>query len=577
MTTQRADPIVEVSDLRVSFGPVRAVRSISFTVSPGECVAIVGESGSGKSVTARTLIGLTGAGAEITARSLVVGGRDVSSYGERQWRTLRGGQVGYVLQDALVSLDPLRPVGKEIAETLRLHRVVPRAGVRRRVVELLREVGVPEPELRAAQYPHQLSGGLRQRALIASAVACAPPLLIADEPTTALDVTVQAQILRLLAERRRAGAGLLLISHDLAVVAELADRVLVMKDGEVVEEGPTRDVLGAARHAYTRRLLAAVPSEHGRGTRLTTPGDGSAPATAPLSVPAPLSAPAPLSVPAPRSAPAPLPAARPGEVVIRASGLAKSFTGPDGLPRAAVDDVSFELRAGETLGLVGESGSGKTTTARLVLGLLEPDAGEVEITGRSWRGLGSAERRALRRRIQVVYQDPLSSFDPRFTVRRILAEALAAGGEPRRTRRDRTAELLAQVGLDTSVLDRRPLRLSGGQRQRVAIARALAPRPQVIVCDEPVSALDVSIQAQVLDLLADLQAELGVACLFISHDLGVIHHVSDRVLVMKDGRVVESGDVRQVFTQPRAPYTRELLAAIPRLPRHRPSDREAVA
>ncbi|MBB2747224.1 UNVERIFIED_ORG: peptide/nickel transport system ATP-binding protein [Microbispora rosea subsp. rosea] len=543
-------PIVEVSDLRVSFGPVQAVRSISFTVGPGECVAIVGESGSGKSVTARTLIGLTGAGAEITARSLVVGGRDVSAYGERQWRALRGGQVGYVLQDALVSLDPLRPVGKEIAETLRLHRAVPRAGVRGRVVELLREVGVPEPELRAAQYPHQLSGGLRQRALIASAVACAPPLLIADEPTTALDVTVQAQILRLLAERRRAGAGLLLISHDLAVVAELADRVLVMKDGEVVEEGPTHDVLGAPRHAYTRRLLAAVPSEHARGTRLTVPEDG--------------------------SAPAPLPPARPGEVVIRASGLAKSFPGPDGLRRPAVEGVSFELRAGETLGLVGESGSGKTTTARLVLGLLEPDTGEVEIDGRSWRGLGSAGRRALRRHIQVVYQDPLSSFDPRFTVRRILDEALAVGGEPRRTRRDRSVELLEQVGLDASILERRPLRLSGGQRQRVAIARALAPRPQVIVCDEPVSALDVSVQAQVLDLLADLQAELGVAYLFISQDLGVIQHVSDRVLVMKDGRVVESGDVRQVFTEPRTPYARELLAAIPRL-EQRPGEREAVA
>ncbi|MEU6432265.1 ABC transporter ATP-binding protein [Microbispora sp. NPDC046973] len=547
-------PIVEVSDLRVSFGPVRAVRSISFTVGPGECVAIVGESGSGKSVTARTLIGLTGAGAEITARALVVAGRDVSSYGERQWRALRGGRVGYVLQDALVSLDPLRPVGKEIAETLRLHRTVPRTDVRRRVVELLREVGVPEPELRAAQYPHQLSGGLRQRALIASAVACAPPLLIADEPTTALDVTVQAQILRLLAERRRAGAGLLLISHDLAVVAELADRVLVMKDGEVVEEGPTHEVLGAPRHAYTRRLLAAVPSEHARGTRLTVAEDG--------------------------SAPPPAPAAPPGEVVIRASGLAKSFTGPDGLRRPAVEGVSFELRAGETLGLVGESGSGKTTTARLVLGLVEPDAGKVEIAGSPWRGLGSAGRRALRRHIQVIYQDPLSSFDPRFTVRRILDEALAVGGEPRRTRRDRAAELLARVGLDASILDSRPLRLSGGQRQRVAIARALAPRPQVIVCDEPVSALDVSIQAQVLDLLAELQAELGVAYLFISHDLGVIHHVSDRVLVMKDGRVVESGDVRQIFTEPRTPYTRELLAAIPRLhsgPSARPHDREAVA
>ncbi|WP_182876340.1 dipeptide ABC transporter ATP-binding protein [Microbispora sp. H10670] len=568
MTEQRVTPIVEVSDLRVSFGQVEAVRSISFTVSPGECVAIVGESGSGKSVTARTLIGLTGPGAEITARSLVVAGRDVTAYGERQWRAVRGGEVGYVLQDALVSLDPLRPVGREIAETLRLHRTVPRADVRRRVVELLAEVGVPEPELRAAQYPHQLSGGLRQRALIASAVACAPRLLIADEPTTALDVTVQAQILRLLAERRRAGAGLLLISHDLAVVAELADRVLVMKDGVVVEEGATRDVLGAPRHAYTRRLLAAVPSAHGRGTRLTVPEDG--------------------------SAPRPAPAVLPGGVVVRASGLAKSFTGPDGLPRAAVDGVSFELRAGETLGLVGESGSGKTTTARLVLGLVEPDAGEVEVDGRSWRGLGPAGRRALRRHIQVIYQDPLSSFDPRFTVRRILGEALAVGGEPRRTRRDRAVELLARVGLDESILDRRPLRLSGGQRQRVAIARALAPRPQVIVCDEPVSALDVSIQAQVLDLLADLQAELGVAYLFISHDLGVIHHVSDRVLVMKDGRVVESGDVRKIFTEPAAPYTRELLAAIPRLDRtprpdeepqpdqtarldHRAHDREAVA
>ncbi|MBP2707718.1 ABC transporter ATP-binding protein [Microbispora sp. RL4-1S] len=542
--------MVEVSDLRVSFGTIEAVRSISFTVRPGECVAVVGESGSGKSVTARTLIGLTGPDARVTARSLVVAGRDVSAYGERQWRAVRGGQVGYVLQDALVSLDPLRPVGKEIAETLRLHRAVPRADVRRRVAELLREVGVPEPELRAAQYPHQLSGGLRQRALIASAVACEPPLLIADEPTTALDVTVQAQILRLLAERRRAGAGLLLISHDLAVVAELADRVLVMKDGTVVEEGPTGDVLGAPRHAYTRRLLAAVPSEHGRGTRLTVPEDGPA---------------------APPAAPPP-----PGGVVIRASGLAKSFTGPDGRRRPAVDGVSFELRAGETLGLVGESGSGKTTTARLVLGLVEPDAGEVEIDGRSWRRLGSAGRRALRRHIQVIYQDPLSSFDPRFTVWRILAEALAVGGEPRRTRRDRAAELLGQVGLEASLLDSRPLRLSGGQRQRVAIARALAPRPQVIVCDEPVSALDVSIQAQVLDLLADLQAELGMAYLFISHDLGVVQHVSDRVLVMRDGRVVESGDVRQVFTEPRAAYTRELLAAIPRLePRAR--DEEAVA
>ncbi|WP_248962865.1 dipeptide ABC transporter ATP-binding protein [Sphaerisporangium perillae] len=526
-------PIVEVTDLHVSFGPVHAVRGVSFAVHPGECVAIVGESGSGKSVTARTLLGLTGDEARVRATSFRVEGVDASGHRERQWRAIRGRRIGFVLQDALVSLDVLRPVGKEIAETLRLHRAVPRAETAGRVIELLREVGVPEPELRARQYPHELSGGLRQRALIASAIACHPRLLIADEPTTALDVTVQAQILRLLAERKRDGTALLLISHDLAVVAELADRVLVMKDGVVVEDGPAGRVLSEPEHPYTRRLLAAVPMEHAKGARLSVLEGEPA---------------------------RPIPPRPPGEVVIEAHDLVKRFRS-----RTAVDGVSFQLRAGRTLGIVGESGSGKTTTARLVLGLLAPDAGSVAIDGRPWEGLTATERRELRRHIQVVYQDPLSSFDPRFSVRRILAEALDVGGEPRATRRDRAVELLEQVGLDASVLERRPLRLSGGQRQRVAIARALAPRPRVIVCDEPVSALDVSIQAQVLDLLADLQSELGVAYLFISHHLGVVHHVSDHVLVMKDGRVVESGDVRQIFTEPRAGYTRELLAAVPRI------------
>ncbi|WP_061296587.1 dipeptide ABC transporter ATP-binding protein [Herbidospora cretacea] len=489
-------PVVEVTDLRVSFPAVDAVRGVSFAVHPGECVAIVGESGSGKSVTARTLLGLTGEEATVTAGRLAVDGVDASTFNERQWRSIRGRRIGYVLQDALVSLDALRPVGKEIAEALRL----PWRRARRRVVELLDEVGVPEPEVRARQYPHELSGGLRQRALIASAIACGPKLLIADEPTTALDVTVQAQILRLLAERKRGGQALLLISHDLAVVAELADRILVMKDGVVVEDGPAGQVLGAPEHPYTKTLLAAIP---GPGSRST----------------------------------------RPGEVVIRATDLVKTFG-----RRTAVDGVSFELRAGQTLGVVGESGSGKTTTARLVLGLLKPDRGSVEVD---------------RRQVQVVYQDPLSSFDPRFTVRRILDEALEVGGTPRRERGRRSVELLAQVGLDAGVLDRRPLKLSGGQRQRVAIARALAPRPRVIVCDEPVSALDVSIQAQVLDLLTGLQAELGVAYLFISHHLGVVHHVSDHVLVLKDGRAVESGDAHRIFTAPSDPYTRELLAAVP--------------
>ncbi|MQY06277.1 dipeptide ABC transporter ATP-binding protein [Actinomadura macrotermitis] len=527
-------PLVELADLHVSFGGVQAVRGVSLTVRPGECLALVGESGSGKSVTARSLIGLPGDGATVTTGTFRVGGRDATAFGPRQWRDVRGTRIGYVLQDALVSLDPLRPVGREITEALRLHRAVPRAGERAKVTELLRSVGVPEPEARAAQYPHELSGGLRQRALIASAIACDPALLIADEPTTALDVTVQAQILRLLAERKAAGTALLLISHDLAVVAELADRVAVMKDGVLVEEGRTADVLTAPAHDYTRALLAAVPREHARGTRLSG-GAG---------------------VRRERGTP--------GDVVLRADGLVKSFKG-----RTAVAGVSFDLRAGETFGLVGESGSGKTTTARLVLGLLDPDAGDTEIDGRPWRGLGRAERRELRRRIQVVYQDPLGSFDPRFTVRRILDEALEVGGEPRRTRRGRAAELLERVGLDASLLERRPAHLSGGQRQRVAIARALAPSPRVIVCDEPVSALDASVQAQVLDLLADLQADLGVAYLFISHHLGVIYHVSDRVAVMKDGAIVETGDVGPIFTAPRHDYTRELLASVPRLPQER--------
>ncbi|POM23657.1 Glutathione import ATP-binding protein GsiA [Actinomadura rubteroloni] len=517
--------LVEVAGLRVTFGDVAAVRDVSFTIRPGECVALVGESGSGKSVTARTLLGLTGDGADVRADTLRIGGADATGFTERRWRAVRGTEIGYVLQDALVSLDPLRPVGHEIAEALTLHRSLSRAERTARVVELLRAAGVPEPERRARQRPHELSGGLRQRALIASALACDPALLIADEPTTALDVTVQAQILRLLAERRAAGTALLLISHDLAVVAELADRVLVLKDGRVVEEGPVRDVLTAPGHPYTRTLLDAVPNS-----------------------------------------PKPAPARPPGEVVIAARGLVKDFKG-----RRAVDDVSFELRAGETLGIVGESGSGKTTTARLVLGLLDPDAGEAAVDGRPWHRLTAKERRELRRHVQVVYQDPLGSFDPRFTVRRVLDEALEVGGTPRRARRDRAVELLERVGLDASVLDRRPLRLSGGQRQRVAIARALAPGPRVLVCDEPVSALDVSVQAQVLDLLAGLQDDLGVACLFISHHLGVIRRVSDRVLVLKDGRVVEAGAARRVLTEPRADYTRELLAAVPTLPSAEPA------
>jgi peptide/nickel transport system ATP-binding protein len=535
------EPLVDVAGLRVSFGPprapVHAVRSASLTVHRGETVAIVGESGSGKSVTARSLLGLVGRGASVAADRLRVDGVDVLGLPERAWRGLRGRRVGYVLQDALVSLDPLRRVGAEIADALRAHRVVPAARTAERAVELLRSVGVGLPEARAAQYPHELSGGLRQRALIASAIAAEPVLLVADEPTTALDVTVQAQILRLLSERRRAGTAMLLISHDLAVVSEIADRVLVMKDGVFVEQGPVRRVLDQPRHAYTKRLLAAVPDVHVKRARLSPVVPSDVVDWHPV----------------------------PDEVVLEADALVKRFPLPGQPPLVAVDDVSFRLHAGETLGLVGESGSGKSTVGRLLLGLSEPDSGTVRVLGRRWADLGARDRRTLRRSIQVIHQDPLSSFDPRYTAERIIAEPLVVLGMKSAERAVRVARLLDQVGLSQDVRRRRPRELSGGQRQRVAIARALAPQPKVIVCDEPVSALDVSIQAQVLDLLADLQRALGIALLFISHHLGVIRHMSDRVLVMKDGRIVEEGDSGRVFEKPCHPYTRELLESVPTL------------
>ncbi|GAA3100377.1 ABC transporter ATP-binding protein [Pseudonocardia yunnanensis] len=541
-------PLLEVENLRVRFGArtaVPVVDGISFTLARGECLALVGESGSGKSVTARTLVGLTGAGSLLEHDRLRFDGEDSARFSERAWRRVRGNRIGFVMQDALSSLDSLRPVGREIAEPLRLHEPLTRAQREQRVLELLDSVGVPEPEFRAGQYPHELSGGLRQRALIASAIACDPDLVIADEPTTALDATVAAQVIALLGQLRTSNRGLLMISHDLAVVSTLADRVAVMRDGRIVEEGSTAQVLRDPQHHYTRELLAAVPSAATRHSRLSS--------GPPLIV---------------RDRAAVRSRERPaaGTVLIEAENLRKSFTGRDGNTRAAVDDVSFTLAAGETLGIVGESGSGKTTTARIVLGLETPDSGTVRLRDRAWADLTSAQRRAERRHLQVIYQDPLGSFDPRYTVRRVLVEALRVAGVDRGPQlQARLRELLELVQLPTDLFDRRPIELSGGQRQRVAIARALAPDPEVIVCDEPVSALDVSVQARILDLLADLQRELGLAYLFISHDLGVIHHLSDRVLVMKDGAVVESGPADEVFAHPTDPYTKALLNAVPRL------------
>jgi peptide/nickel transport system ATP-binding protein len=570
-----AGPVAVVRNLRVGFssrsGVDPVVNGVSFEVRPGECLAIVGESGSGKSVTARSLLGLVGSiggDAWVQADELAVNGASVihssSAQGltESAWRRRRGRDVGLILQDALVSLDPLRPIGREIADSLRLHTRLSAPARQKAVADLLRSVGLPgtdeELRRRMRQRSGELSGGQRQRALIAAAIALNPPLLIADEPTTALDVTVQAQVLDLLESLKEHGTGILLISHDLAVVARIADQIAVMSDGVIIEHGPTAQVLTAATHPITQRMLAAVPVDKPRRVRLTP----DVPALPPARVEA-------LSVPDTRPVPAGGTMAVPG-IVLEANGLCKTFTRPGGSPVLAVDGVSFQLARGTTLGLVGESGSGKTTTARLVLGLATPDAGDVRVLGDAFSSLPERERRRLRPAIGAIYQDALSSFDPRLTVAGVLRDAVGGGrragnGAGASVTERRTRELLDWVGLPAALLARRPRSLSGGQRQRVSIARALASEPQILVCDEPVSALDVTIQAQVLDLLDELQRELALSLLFISHDLGVIQHVSDRVAVMQDGRIVEQGDTGAVFAAPEHPYTRQLLGAVPRL------------
>ena len=540
-TTQ---PVLEVRDLQVRFEgrrrQVYAVRGVDLTIQPGEAVALVGESGSGKSVTARTLIGLPGPGAQIAASEFRINGRDVRTLSESGWRKLRGRHVGLVLQDALSSLDPLRTIRQEVAEVVKTHRLVPRHEVGNRVLTSLELVGFPDAAVRADQYPHQLSGGLRQRALIASAVAGEPDLLIADEPTTALDVTVQAQILDLLAQRRDAGTALLLISHDLAVVSRIADRVLVMRDGVLVESGPTAEVLGNPRHEYTRQLLRAVPSAATRGRRLSDAPEDAQETDAPARV------------------------AETGGPVLEASDVSKTFELPGRRLLQAVDGVSLSVAPGQKLGIVGESGSGKSTLARILLGLETPDAGSAQVAGVDWNAAHGEARVQARRSVQFISQDPLGSFDPRYAVADIIAEPLR-GVLDAAARDARVREVLELTHLEPELLPAMPRALSGGQRQRVSIARALALRPSVLVCDEPVSALDVSIQAQILDLLDDLNRRTGTALVFISHDLGVVHHLVDDVLVMKSGRVIESGPIDEVFDHPQQDYTKALLAAVPTL------------
>jgi peptide/nickel transport system ATP-binding protein len=537
--------LLDVRGLRIAFdgapaGAPPVVDGLDLSLRRGRVLAIVGESGSGKSVSARSLLGLAGAGARVAAERFDVLGRDARRFGEADWRRLRGRRIGLVLQDALTSLDPMRTIGAEVSEALDAADGSwwPRRRAAGEIETLLASVGIRDPGLKRRQYAHQLSGGQRQRALIASAIAGDPDVIIADEPTTALDVTIQARILQLLKEKVGGGRGLILISHDFAVVADIADDVIVLNRGRMVEAGPAREVLYQPQRDYTRQLIAAIPGLQSRGKRLS-------------------------ALPQPAATVAV--AVEEGPTVVRAEGLVKWYRGEGGREFKAVDGVSFSIRAREIVGLVGESGSGKSTVAKLVTGLLAPDAGTISIYGASWPGETKAARRAGVGTVQLIGQDSLGSFDPRYTVREVVAESVALVHRDRGLREKRVRELLDLVQLPAGTIDRHPRELSGGQRQRVSIARALGSNPKVLVCDEPVSALDVSVQAQILDLFVDIRSVYSASFLFISHDIGVINHLCDKTLVMLSGRIVDQGPSESLFGASTVDYTQQLMRAVPHL------------
>ncbi|MCH4249625.1 MAG: ATP-binding cassette domain-containing protein [Microbacteriaceae bacterium] len=511
--------VLDVRGLRVAFAGREVVRGVSLQCAPGECLAIVGESGSGKSVTARALLGLLGRDARVQTTRLEIAGTVLTGarVADPRWHRLRGRRVGFVLQDALGSLDPLVSIGRQVAEPLRAAGVSA-ADARRRAIAALDRAGMPAPEVRARQRPGELSGGLRQRALIAAAIAAGPRLLIADEPTTALDASVQSRILTLLAELKQDGLALLLISHDLRAVARVADRIAVMEHGKIVEAGDASQLLSSPRHPYTRTLIGAIPT----GTHPDTVSE-----TAP--------------------------------VLLQGDGITVTFPLPGRRRLRAVSGVDIAVHAGEALGIVGESGSGKSTLLDVLLGLRRPEHGRVVLFGDPWSGISERQRRPVRRRLQSVGQDPQGSFDPRWTAEHILREAIALAGTAGAAQTP--TSLLGAVGLPGELLRRHPAQFSGGQRQRLSIARALAFQPEVLLCDEPVSALDVTAQAEILRLLAELTTGRGIALVLVSHDLAVIRKSCDRVLVMHDGQVVERGPVDAVLVRPTHPYTQRLLAA----------------
>lgn len=548
-------PLLSVEGLAVDFatmdGVVHAVEGVDLEIAPGQTVAIVGESGSGKSTTAMAIIGLLAGGGRVAAGSIRLDGREIAHAPESELRMIRGRDIGLVPQDPMSNLNPVAKIGTQVAETLLAHGLATRQNVQEKVVEALTAAGLPDPERRAKQYPHEFSGGMRQRALIAIGLACKPRLLIADEPTSALDVTVQQTILDQIGEMtRELGTAVLLITHDLGLAAERAERVIVMHRGKVVEQGPAKQILEDPQHPYTQSLVQAAPSvavarlrpEAFRTEERASASDAEQDAAVDAAA-------------MPESA----------DNIVEIENLTKVYpVRGQKEDFVAVNDVSLAIPRGETVAIVGESGSGKTTTARMLLKIIEPTSGLIRYEGKDVASLSRAETRDFRQKVQPIFQDPYSSLNPMFTIERLISEPLdfykrGSGSD----RRKRVRQLLDDVALPQSMLRRYPSELSGGQRQRVAIARALALSPELIVCDEPVSALDVLVQDQILTLLGDLQTEYGLSYLFISHDLAVVRLISDFVCVMKDGSLVEAASSEEIFTNPRDPYTRRLLASIP--------------
>ncbi|MBO8134363.1 dipeptide ABC transporter ATP-binding protein [Dickeya fangzhongdai] len=540
-------PVLELEDVAIAYrgddGERTVVEGVSFVIQPGEVVALVGESGSGKTTTAQAVIGLLADNGRLARGAIRLNGADISRWSQQRLDSIRGSVVSLVPQDPGSSLNPVKTIGEQVDEILRLHQKSDRHSLRRQTLALLTRVGLTEPELRASQYPHELSGGMKQRVLIAIAIALKPALIIADEPTSALDVTVQKRILDLLDElRRENGTAILFVTHDLGVAAERADRLLVFQKGYIQEQGPTRQVLSAPQSQYARTLLANIPS-------LAPARRPSRAAVHPAASAQPISS-------------QPIPS----QPIVQVEQLVQEFplAGNRKAPFRAVDGVSFSVTPGTTHAIVGESGSGKTTTARMILGFQRPTAGRILIDGTDITRLRGEALRQFRQTIQLVYQNPFSSLDPSQRLFDIVEEPLRNFNRYSRPERaNRVHEMFERVALPASLLQRRPLELSGGQRQRVAIARALVLEPKVLVLDEAVSALDVTVQAQILRLLEELQASLGLTYLFISHDLAVVRQIADTVSVLYHGKQVESGPVEQIFAQPAERYTRELIDAIP--------------